>query len=180
MPAIKKLFINNKKNILEAELFKTESNEQKVALLLTHPHPAYGGNMYNNVVSAVFDKFMDKGITLELTCDDDISVSADPDKLSQIIINLLSNALKATERGGSIWIKAATREAEVRIEIGDSGCGIREADLPFIFERFYRVSKGGLGIGLTIVKELTEAHGGEIIVDSAYGKGSLFTLILPS
>jgi alpha/beta superfamily hydrolase len=63
MPAIKKLFINNKKNILEAELFKTESNEQKVALLLTHPHPAYGGNMYNNVVSAVFDKFMDKGIT---------------------------------------------------------------------------------------------------------------------
>ncbi|MFX0009263.1 MAG: alpha/beta hydrolase [Candidatus Hermodarchaeota archaeon] len=63
MLAIKKLFINNKKIILEAELFKTEADEQKIALLLTHPHPGYGGNMYNNVVTAVFDKFINKGIT---------------------------------------------------------------------------------------------------------------------
>ena len=63
MPEIKKLFINNNKIQLEAELFKAESTEQKIALLLIHPHPTYGGNMYNNVVTAVFNKFADNGIT---------------------------------------------------------------------------------------------------------------------
>jgi len=70
-------------------------------------------------------------------------------------------------------------KAGVRIEVGDTGCGIRESDLPFIFERFYRVSKGGLGLGLTIVKELAEAQGVKIEVQSSYGKGSVFTLTLP-
>lgn len=124
--------------------------------------------------------FMDKGVSLELFCDDDAAVSADPDRLSQIIINLLSNALKATERGGRVWLKEVKEKDEVRIEVGDTGCGIRESDLPFIFERFYRVSEGGLGIGLTIVKELAEAHGGKIKVRSSSGQGSVFTLILPA
>jgi two-component system sensor histidine kinase BaeS len=124
--------------------------------------------------------FMDKGVSLEFFCNEDASVSADPDKLSQIIINLLSNALKATERGGRVWMKEVREKDEVRIEVGDTGCGIRETDLPFIFERFYRISEGGLGIGLTIVKELAEAHGGKIEVRSSYGQGSAFTLILPA
>jgi len=123
--------------------------------------------------------FMDKGVTLELFCDDDTTASSDPDKLSQIIINLLSNALKATERGGRVWIRVIKDKAEVRLEVGDTGAGIRESDLPFIFERFYRVSKGGLGLGLTIVKELAEAQGGRIDVKSTYGEGSVFTLRLP-
>lgn len=123
--------------------------------------------------------FMDKGVTLELFCDDDAAASSDPDKLSQIIINLLSNALKATEKGGRVWIKAMKDKAEVRLEVGDTGCGIRESDLPFIFERFYRVSKGGLGLGLTIVKELAGAQGGKIEIKSIYGEGSVFTLTLP-
>jgi two-component system sensor histidine kinase BaeS len=124
--------------------------------------------------------FMDKGIRLELLCDDDAAASADPDKLSQIIINLLSNALKATEKEGRVWIKVMTDKPEVRIEVGDTGCGIKDSDLPFIFERFYRGSIGGLGIGLTIVKELAEAHGGKINVESTYGKGAVFTLTLPA
>lgn len=124
--------------------------------------------------------FRDKGITLELNCDEGTAVSADPDKLSQIIINLLSNSLKATEKDGRVWIRAVMEKSEVRIEIGDTGCGISESDLPFIFERFYRISKGGLGIGLTIVKELTEAHGGKITAESSFGKGSVFTLVLPA
>ena len=123
--------------------------------------------------------FMDKGVTLELFCDDDTAAGADPDKLSQIIINLLSNALKATEKGGRVWIRAMKDKSDIRIEVGDTGGGIRESDLPFIFERFYRVSKGGLGLGLTIVKELAEAQGGKIEVQSIYGKGSVFTLMLP-
>ena len=71
--------------------------------------------------------FMDKGITLELTCREDAAVSADPDKLSQIIINLLSNALKATERGGRVWIKAVT--GEVRSQDRDRGHRLRHQGL---------------------------------------------------
>lgn len=133
-----------------------------------------------NITERFGKTFMDKGVLLELFCDNDAAVSADPDRLSQIIINLLSNALKATERGGRVWISTIREEAEVRIETGDTGCGIKDSDLPFIFERFYRGPKGGLGLGLTIVKELAEAHGGKVIVQSSYGKGSVFTLILPA
>ena len=122
---------------------------------------------------------MDREVLLELFCSDTVGVTADPDRLSQIVINLLSNALKATARGGKVWIRATGNNSEVSIEIGDTGCGIRDSDMPFVFERFYRISKGGLGIGLTIVKELAEAHGGRISVQSSYGKGSVFTLTLP-
>ncbi|MDH4232502.1 MAG: HAMP domain-containing histidine kinase, partial [Nitrospirota bacterium] len=133
-----------------------------------------------NITERLNKTFMDKGVSLELFCDDNLAVSADPDKLSQIIINLLSNALKATEKNGRVWVRAMSSGDKVSIEAGDTGCGIRESDLPFIFERFYRVSEGGLGIGLTIVRELVEAHGGKITVQSSYGKGSVFTLIIPS
>ncbi len=154
-----------------------------------------------NITDRFGKTFMDKGITLELLCDEDAAVSADPDKLSQIIINLLSNAMKATEKGSvSIVVRKRERSEDrkektletsapprlrpdtdfIEISVSDTGCGIRDSDLPFIFERFYRISKGGLGIGLTIVKELAEAHGGKINVQSSYGKGSVFTLILPA
>ena len=108
-----------------------------------------------------------------------LRINADPDKLSQIVINLLSNALKATEKGGYVRIKAGQRASEVFIEVKDTGIGIKQEDLPFIFERFYKVSEGGLGLGLTIVKELVEAHGGRIEVKSEYGKGSAFTVFIP-
>jgi two-component system sensor histidine kinase BaeS len=123
--------------------------------------------------------FEEKGVTLELVCDAGLTIHGDPDQLSQVIINLLSNALKATERGGNAWIKAFDSPSGTVIEVGDSGSGIRDEDLPFIFERFYRGLKGGLGIGLTIVKELTEAHGGVISVRSEFGKGYVFTLMFP-
>ena len=123
--------------------------------------------------------FEEKGVKLELACDAGLTINGDPDRLSQVIINLLSNALKATERGGNAWIKAFDSPSGTVIEVGDSGSGIRDEDLPFIFERFYRGLKGGLGIGLTIAKELTEAHGGVVSVWSEFGKGSVFTLMFP-
>jgi len=123
--------------------------------------------------------FEEKGVKLQLTCDAGLTINGDPDRLSQIIINLLSNALKATERGGNAWIKAFDSPSGTVIEVGDNGSGIREEDLPFIFERFYRGLRGGLGIGLTIVKELTEAHGGVISVRSESRKGSVFTITFP-
>ena len=124
--------------------------------------------------------FAEKGVSIELSCDEKLTINADPDRLSQIIINLLSNALKATESGGNVMITANEDPTGTVIEVRDSGSGIADEDIPFIFERFYRGAKGGLGIGLTIVRELIEAHGGTITARSDAGKGSVFTLTFPA
>lgn len=127
-----------------------------------------------------FEKlFLDKEVTLEVRCSDALTVYADPTKLTQIIVNLVSNALRATETGGHVWIGAESGEKGTYIEVGDTGQGIAPENLPRIFERFYRTSEEGLGIGLAIVKELTEAHEGTIKVKSECGKGSIFTVFLP-
>jgi two-component system sensor histidine kinase BaeS len=131
-----------------------------------------------NILERFRKPYMDKGVTLELQSEEGLSVPADPDKLSQIVINLLSNALKATERGGTVQVRASRAGPQVAIEVADTGRGIRQEDLPFVFERFYTGEKGGLGIGLTIVKELVEAHGGRIEARSKYGEGSAFTVYL--
>ena len=123
--------------------------------------------------------FAEKGVGIELSCAEKLTINADPDRLSQIIINLLSNALKATESGGNVMITANEGPTGTVIEVGDSGSGIADEDIPFIFERFYRGEKGGLGIGLTIVRELIEAHGGTITARSDAGKGAVFTLTFP-
>jgi len=168
--------IGRLKNILEGieDLSQAEASSLTVRKVNLKLH-----DFLKSIAERFGKAFMDKGVTLELFCEDTAAAGADPDKLSQIIINLLSNALKSTEKGGRVWISVMKDKADVRLEVGDTGCGIRESDLPFIFERFYRVSKGGLGLGLTIVKELAEAQGGKIEVQSSYGKGSVFTLRLP-
>lgn len=135
---------------------------------------------FKNIVERFNKLFLDKGVAMELQCDDGIIVNADPDRLSQIVINLLSNALKATGAGGKVWIKGGKKDKEMLIEVGDTGCGIKQEDLPFIFERFYKASIGGVGLGLAIVKELVEAHKGRIEVKSEYGKGSAFAVYIPS
>jgi len=127
-----------------------------------------------------FDKlFSDKGVHLAFECDDTATINADPDKLSQIVINLLSNALKATEQGGMVLMKAGSTGTDSFIDITDTGAGIKREDLSFIFERFYKASEGGLGLGLTIAKELADAHGGRIEVRSEYGRGSSFIFSIP-
>lgn len=121
----------------------------------------------------------DKGVSIELECADTIMINADPEKLSEVVINLLNNALKAAEKGGQVSVRAGQRASEAFIEVTDTGIGIKQEDLPFIFERFYKASEGGLGLGLTIVKELVEAHGGRIKVKSEFRKGSAFTVFIP-
>lgn len=118
-------------------------------------------------------------IALRLECAEQATAAADPDRLSQILVNLLGNALKATPAGGSVTILAENRGRDTAVAVIDTGCGIGEDELPFIFERFYRGSKGGLGLGLAIVKELVEAHGGRITVESEPERGSAFTVLLP-
>ena len=119
-------------------------------------------------------------IEFNLVCDKGLIVHADPDRLSQIVINLLTNAVKAVGKSGSVTVMATKKGAEVLLEVRDTGTGIKPEDLPFIFERFFKASEGGLGLGLAIVKELVEAHGGRIEVRSEWGKGSSFTAHLPS
>ncbi|MGH7337590.1 MAG: sensor histidine kinase, partial [Myxococcota bacterium] len=111
---------------------------------------------------------------------------ADARALDQVLGNLLDNALKYTEPGGSIEITVEERLGRVRVSIADSGIGIPAEDTSRIFERFYRVDRarsralGGTGLGLSIVKHLVQAMGGEISVKSELGRGSTFSFTLPS
>ena len=112
-------------------------------------------------------------------------ITGDPDKLTQVLINLLDNAVKYTPAGGKIDVEARRSGDAVEIIVSDTGLGIPKKDLHRIFERFYRADRarsrdlGGTGLGLSIVKHIVEAHGGTIHAQSEMGKGSKLTIILP-
>jgi signal transduction histidine kinase len=112
-------------------------------------------------------------------------ISADEHRLRQVLVNLLSNAVKFTPEEGQITIRTALMDHEALIEVSDTGPGISEEDLPFLFDRFYRADasrhrdSGGSGIGLTIVKLIIDAHQGRIDVQSLPGEGATFRIILP-
>lgn len=111
---------------------------------------------------------------------------ADKDKMCQVLNNLLSNAVKYSDKGAEVVITYEQEAGFKVIKVADSGRGISKEDLPHIFERFYRADKsrnsnsGGAGIGLAITKSIVEAHGGSITVNSEYGKGTGFTILLPA
>ncbi len=112
-------------------------------------------------------------------------VNVDSDRIKQVLKNLISNALRSTSKGGSIVLEISKINNSVEFSVNDSGKGIGEKDLPFIFERFYRAEKsrqrqaGGAGLGLTISKRLVEAHGGKIWAQSTVGKGTQIHFTLP-
>ncbi len=113
------------------------------------------------------------------------AVQADQDKIKQVLLNLLDNAIKFNKENGIITISVETLPGTLKISISDNGTGIPEKDLPRIFERFYRVDKarsrdlGGTGLGLSIVKHIIEAHHGRVGVESVEEKGSTFWFTLP-
>jgi signal transduction histidine kinase len=112
-------------------------------------------------------------------------VDVDPKRIGQVLRNLLANAITYTPEGGSVRLSAEANADAVTIRVHDSGVGIAPAHLPNVFERFYRVdpsrarATGGAGIGLAIVKRLTEAHGGTVAVQSAPNRGSTFSFTIP-
>ncbi len=127
----------------------------------------------------------DKGITLSAVIPDGLpKVLGDRDRLEQVVVNLLDNAIKYTQSGGSVLITSCLTGHEVRVEIKDTGIGIPKDDIPRIFERFYRVDKarsrelGGTGLGLAIVKHIIQGHNGKLHVESSPGKGSTFSFSL--
>lgn len=112
-------------------------------------------------------------------------VDADPERVAQMLRNLLNNAITHTPPGGEIVVAAGTAGTTVEVSVRDTGAGIAPEHLPYVFERFYRADKsrtratGGTGLGLAIVKQLVEAHGGRVGVESAVGEGTTFTFTLP-
>jgi len=115
----------------------------------------------------------------------DLTLSAEKDKIEQVLVNLIDNAIKFNREKGKIMIYSEDSAGGIKVTVEDSGIGIAEKDAPRIFERFYRVDKGrlremgGTGLGLSIVKHIIELHGGNVAVESIEGLGSKFFFILP-
>ena len=127
-----------------------------------------------------------RGQTLTFEGNDDMQpLYGDKDRIEQVITNIITNAIKYTPDGGKVSVKCAGSLKDAVITVTDTGVGIPKEDIPHLFDRFYRVDKarsrkfGGTGLGLAIAKEITDAHGGEIKIESEQGKGTKVTLIIP-
>ena len=142
--------------------------------------------LLRRVTTRMKPRFDQKGVALKVEVKPGIGVLADEDKLEQVMINLLDNALLYTDKDGAVMVGATAASEGVKIEVSDTGCGIPARDLPYVFERFYRSDKsrsresGGSGIGLTIVKSYVEALGGSIAVASVEGQGTDMTIRMPA
>jgi signal transduction histidine kinase len=144
--------------------------------------------LIKNALQRMRPSFDEKKVKLESKIQEKLPrVNADEDRLLQVIINLLSNALQFTPKKGSVMVTTAKIKNNLVVSIADNGIGIKPQDVEHIFERFYRADKsrsrqegGGSGIGLTIAQSLVRAHGGRIWVESeGEGKGSVFSFSLP-
>jgi two-component system, OmpR family, sensor histidine kinase BaeS len=116
---------------------------------------------------------------------DPVEVLGDADRMAQVLRNLLSNALRHTPSSGQVTVAVKADDAQVTLEVADTGSGIAPEDLPHVFDRFYRGEKsrsrrgGGAGLGLAITRQLVLAHNGDIQVESELDKGTTFTVTLP-
>lgn len=170
--------VDDLQHLSRAEAGRLALREERVM-----PHEAI-----RKVVGRLAPLFDAKGVTLKIEVRKrPPQVLADPDRLAQVLTNLLSNALRHTPPGGSVTAEAEPRKDRALFRISDSGEGIAEEHLPHVFERFYRADKarsrgdGGAGLGLAISKALVEVMGGEIWAESeGQGRGSAFSFTLPA
>jgi PAS domain S-box-containing protein len=151
-----------------------------------HPREADLAEKVLEIVNSLQPLAFEAGLRLDATVPGTaLPLGFDPERIGQVLLNLLGNAIKFTPRGGRIDVRVLPEPEEVRIEVQDSGIGIAEANLPKLFQKFFQIDpsttreKGGAGLGLSISKALIEAHGGGIGVESQLGSGSTFWFTLP-
>ena len=160
-------------------LAKFDSEKNKLNLSEVNIEKLIKNIVYNNQGCA-----LEKNINIVFSLES-INTYVDKDKISQVIVNLLSNAIRYTNNGGNIYINAHKEKENIKIHFKDDGVGIPKESLNYIFERFYRVDEsrsketGGIGVGLTIVKSIVDLHKGKIEVKSKINKGSEFIITLP-
>jgi len=139
------------------------------------------------IVMSVINFTTSKGLNIIFDTDiEEKVIACDPEKVERVILNLISNAIKFSNEGDEIFVDVKDKNELVEISVKDNGIGIEEKDLDMIFDRFKQVDKSlsrnihGTGIGLSLVKSIVDLHGGSVCVESEYGKGSKFTVKLPS
>ena len=138
----------------------------------------------DRTISNYLTELQSKKIEVDVT-GPSVRIMADQDRIRQVIVNLISNAIKYSGDESKISVELFETKDTAGFIVKDNGSGIDKEELPFIFERFYRADKsrnrstGGSGIGLTIVKSIIEAHGGKVIAESEQNSGSKFTVTLP-
>ncbi len=165
------------KNLLDLARMDENSFTVKKAFFAARP-------FFDGIYKLVEPSFAMKNMKLTLHCEGEYQLFADALRLEQIVINLLDNALNYSDEQSEVILHVSQNEEKTIISVMDSGIGIPANEIDFIFEKLYRVEKsrsrafGGSGIGLSVVKELVEAHGGTIEVKSKRGKGSTFTITI--
>jgi len=150
-----------------------------------HLEPLSANTVVERAIAATSALFESKPIELVVKVEEHLpEIRGDRDKLIQVLLNLISNAVKFTETG-SVTLRVTVADAQIQFAVGDTGCGIDEADIPQVFEKFKQVGNTltnkpqGTGLGLPICKEIVEHHGGRIWAESRVGAGSTFFFTLP-
>jgi two-component system phosphate regulon sensor histidine kinase PhoR len=163
------------------DLSKIESGKMKMNFVSLDPV-----SVIRRAITVIENQAKIKSISFKVNLAPELpKIKADETRFSQIMINLLDNAIKYTPENGSVAVTAKAVNNSLQVDIKDTGIGISEKDLPRIFERFYRVDKtrfrelGGTGLGLSIVKHIVQAHGGQVWVKSELGLGSTFSFTIP-
>jgi signal transduction histidine kinase len=163
------------------EISLAEAGQLHLAL-----QPAELAEVVSQAVQIIQPQIEQKHLTLHTHLPPDLPlIEVDPERVAQILRNLFRNAITHTPDGGEISITSNRDQAWVHISVQDTGTGIAPEHLPYIFERFYRAdpsrtrATGGTGLGLAVVKQMVQAHGGQITVASQQGQGTRFTLTLP-
>jgi len=137
------------------------------------------------IVASLEPQAASKGVALDFAVLRPVGVEADPDRLAQVVVNLVDNALRHTPRAGRVDVEIDADGGEAILRVRDTGSGIPYKDLPHIFERFYVVDRSraratsGAGLGLSIVKQIVDGHGGNVAAESLLGSGATFTVRLP-
>lgn len=159
-------------------------SEAETGTMSLHVEPTDFAQLIQQTVDLYEDLAEERGITIITNAAGELSVPVDRNRMRQVLANLLDNAVKYTPAGGRIEIAATRDGSDAVLSVSDTGIGITPDELPHIFERLYRGDKSrsarGLGLGLSLVKAIVEAHGGRVTVQSSPGSGTRFDLRLPA